>query len=465
MNRVKSSRAGLLAALVLGLLFPAAMVSAQSANPVSYDLRVGIDPAAGSLAVQGSVVVPPAEVGLQRLTFYLDETLAVKKLLIDGKEARFTYGPPKPTRMTPARRKVIVSLPPGIHAGSIRMDINYGGRLKNLPEFGAAPEGKPAMDDRINSHLVQLAAYSSWYPQFETAGAIRSRLEVSLPTGWTAICSGQKLNEQARQGRVITRWSSPRDTDVVIVASPEFKKKSFRDAGVKAEIYYTRMPARFIDSEVHQISGAVKLYTDLLGETQIPGGSVRHVYSPLQKGQGMAGFARPGLIVTSEGRTLDSLAQNPNFSLFQPIAHEIAHFWWNFGHGQGDWINEAFAEYFSAVAVQKIESERDFQNVLDYYQKQVSALPADAPSLSTVPFSNNQVGFVVRYYKGALMLNKLRGILGDKQFFQCCAEFFRTYTGKSAATADFRSFWEQKLGRQKKTLDTWLDSPGRMPAS
>jgi hypothetical protein len=346
------------------------------------------------------------------------------------------------------------------------MDIAYEGRLKKLPEFGAAPEGKPAMDDRVNPHLVQLAAYSSWYPQFEPAGAIRSEFEVSLPTRWIAICSGRKQSERAMQGRAISRWSSPRDTDILIVASPDFKKKSFRQAGVNVEIYHTRMPEKFIDAEVRQVAAVVKLYADLLGETQIPGGSVRHVYSPLHKGQGKAGIARAGLIVTSEGCTLDALAQVPRFSLFQPIAHEIAHFWWNFGFGQGDWINESFAEYFSAVAVQKIESEKDFQSVLEDYRKRVGELPADAPSLSEVPFANGQEGFVTRYYKGALMLDKLREILGDEKLFLACREFFQTYKAKSAGTAEFRSFWEQKLNwQQKKTLDLWLDSKGGLPAT
>jgi aminopeptidase N len=225
------------------------------------------------------------------------------------------------------------------------------------------------------------------------------------------------------------------------------------------------VPQKFIDAEVRQVAEVIKLYTDLLGETHIPGGSVRHVYSPLLKGQGAAGIARPGLIVTSEGRTLDALAQDPHFSLFQPIAHEIGHFWWNFGFGQGDWINESFAEYFSAVAVQKIESEKEFESVFEDYRKQVHELPADAPSLATVPFSNDQVGFVIRYYKGALMLNKLREVLGDEKFFQACREFFQTYKARSAGTAEFRSFWEQKLEQEKKTLDAWLDSRGKLPAS
>jgi hypothetical protein len=135
--------------------------------------------------------------------------------------------------------------------------------------------------------------------------------------------------------------------------------KSVRQSGVDIEIYHTQMPEEFIEREVRQIAGVMKLYTDRLGETNIPAGTVKHVYSPKRKGQGMAGIGRPGMIVTSEGLTLESLAKDPKFSLFQGIAHEIGHFWWNFGAGQGDWINESFSEYFSSVAVQKISSEEE----------------------------------------------------------------------------------------------------------
>jgi aminopeptidase N len=167
------------------------------------------------------------------------------------------------------------------------------------------------------------------------------------------------------------------------------------------------------------------------------------------------------MIVTSEGLTLEALADDPQFSLFQDIAHEIAHFWWNFGAGQGDWINEAFAEYFSAVAVQKIVSEQHFDSVLEKYRKAVRELPANAPSLSTVPFDGS--GFVIRYYKGSLMLNHLRHALGDDRFFQAARDFFHTYTGKSIGTAEFRSFWKQRLGDRQSSLDVWVDSAGGLP--
>jgi aminopeptidase N len=286
-------------------------------------------------------------------------------------------------------------------------------------------------------------------------------LELSLPEGWVAICSGKKVSERVNNGRAITRWSSPKDTDIVIVASPNYKEKSSRLPDFAIEIYYTQMPDRFIDREMGQIADVMTLFADRLGATTIPAGTIKHVYSPKRKGQGRAGIVRPGMIVTSEGLTLASLANDPQFSLFQDIAHEIAHFWWNFGAGQGDWINEAFAEYFSAVAVQKVLSEQQFAGVLENYRKQVHELPANAPSLSTVPFDGS--GFVIRYFKGSLMLDYMRHALGDDKFFQASRNFFETYHNKSIGTAEFRSFWKQKLGDQKNSLDVWLDSKGSLP--
>ena len=437
----------------------------ESVGPVSYDLKVRIEPGPGDIAVQAKVEIPLKNPQARDFKFGLHETFTIKQLLVNGKKASFSFQSAERLPITPASRNVVVSLPPDVSPGKIRMDIEYEGRLKNIPEFGTSPDQKQAMDDQVNSRLVELAGYSSWYPQFVFGEPVEVEIELSLPQGWISICSGRKQDEQVRDGRVITRWFSARDLDALIAASPNYKEKSVRQSGVNIEIYYTQMPEEFVSGEVRQIADVVKLYSDLLGGTNIPGGMVKHVYSPKRKGQGKAGIARPGMIVTSEGLTLESLAQDPHFSLFQPIAHEIAHFWWNFGVGQGDWINEAFAEYFSAIAVQKISTEVEFRSVLEDYRKQVRELPAEAPPIATVPFVNDDLGFVVRYYKSALMLHHIKGILGEEKFFQACRDFFQTYKGKSIGTAEFRSFWKVKLADQKNTVDLWLYSRGGLPDS
>jgi hypothetical protein len=461
---MKAARKGLLAVIISGLAFSSSLGAEQSVGSVSYNLKVSIEPGPGDIAVQGEVEFENP--GARNFKFNLHETFTIKTLQVNGKSASFSFAPAEFSGMTPTARLFVVSLPPEVAPGKLRMEIEYAGRLKKLPEFGAVPFGTPAMDDQINPHLVDLSGFSSWYPQFSFGGAkVAAEFELSLPQGWIAIGSGQKLAERVSADRSITRWFSPKDLDLMIVASPDFRKKSLRQSGVNIEIYYTRVLEKFIEGEGEQIASVLKLYTNLLGETVIPGGTVRHVYAPMRHGQGKAGTARPGLIVTSEGVTLDSLASDPHFSLFQPIAHEIAHFWWNFGAGQGDWINEASAEYFSAVAVQKISAQEEFKSILEDYRKQVRALPADAPPLATVSFTNDSVRYVVRYFKGALMLDHLRRTLGDDNFFPACREFFQTYKGKPIGTPEFRSFWKAKLAGQENIVDVWLDSPGGLPAS
>jgi aminopeptidase N len=99
--------------------------------------------------------------------------------------------------------------------------------------------------------------------------------------------------------------------------------------------------------------------------------------------------------------------------------------------------------------------------VMEGYRSEVRALPVAAPSLAKVPFDGS--GFVVRYYKGSLMLDSIRQTMGNDPFAAAAREFFQTYTGKSIGTAEFRSFWKDKLGENKDLIDVWLDSGGGLP--
>jgi peptidase M1-like protein len=452
----------LIPGLVLALSFPLSLFAEEKPVPVTYDLKVAIEPAAGKIAVQGKMLIPREKSSAGDLKFALHETFTVNKLTVNGHPAHFSFQPAAPNPLNPATRNVIVALPDNFADDKVHLEIAYEGQLKKLPEFGAAGEQELSLDDQINTRLVELANYSTWYPQFGVFGhPIDIEMEVSLPQGWTAICSGKKVDENVKDGRAITRWSSPKDFDILITAAPNYKQRVAHVGNAQIEIYYTQLPEAFIENEVHQLADTLKLYTGRLGEATIPAGTVKQVYSPKHNGQGRAGISRPGMIVTSEGVTLKALAEDPKFSLFQDVAHEVAHFWWNFGAGQGDWINEAFAEYYSALAVENVISKEQFESVLENYRHEVHELPADAPPLATVPFDGS--GFVIRYYKGSLMLDHLRRMLGDDRFFQASKDFFHTYEGKSIGTTEFRNFWSERLGERKNELGVWLDSPGGLP--
>ncbi|MFP3951528.1 MAG: M1 family aminopeptidase [Candidatus Bathyarchaeia archaeon] len=146
------------------------------------------------------------------------------------------------------------------------------------------------------------------------------------------------------------------------------------------------------------------------------------------------------------------------------LAHEIAHFWWSFGAGQGDWINESFAEFFSLLAVEE-NSKQLYHEYMSKILEEVTSLPQDAPPLSRVPFSNDRICYTVRYYKGALMLAHFKELLGDERFFEICREFYDTYHAKTVHTGEFRRFWTQRLKADEEEFNSWLDSEGASPVT
>jgi hypothetical protein len=246
--------------------------------------------------------------------------------------------------------------------------------------------------------------------------------------------------------------------DVVVVASPRLRSRDIETSAGRVLIHHTRLPEDFVLKEGRETERTLRLFTEVLGESS-GGRTVQHVYSPRDWGQG---YARPGLIVVSEGRVLRSLEEDPGTSFLHGHAHEAAHFWWRFGEGQGDWINEAFAEYFALLAVRAIQGEDEFRKILDREREDVRGLSADAPALAVVPFGNDGPGYTIRYHKGALMLDAFRRRLGDDAFLRACRRFYERIEGRSVGTPDFRAHWREVLGNDE-FLSAWLDSPGGAP--
>ncbi len=413
-----------------------------------YDLSVVIESEKGEISVSG-VIIPES-----KISFDIHESFVIDSLLINGRPGDYSITLNEPSPLNPASKKVTVDIPDDDQP---ILSLQYHGALKKIPEWGTANLQRLALDDQINTKMVELANYSCWYPVFGS-GTFDITLKVSLPLRWDCVCSG-KLIKTTKKERVTTYWVSKNDWDIVIVASPHFRHEFVEINGGHLSIYYTKLPQHFVVKEAQDAKKTLELFIALLGEP-VSGVSFTHVYSPKEKGQG--GFTRPGMVITSEGRALDALVENPTISFLRGIAHEIAHFWWSFGVNQGDWINETFAEYFSLIAVREV-SRKEFETHLKKYKAAVKALPDDAPSLCEVPLSNDEQGYVIRYYKGALMLDHFRSILGDEPFFTICREFYRTFCKKSIETAQFRQFWSEKLGDHADVLEHWITARGGHP--
>jgi hypothetical protein len=340
----------------------------------------------------------------------------------------------------------------------VRLGIRYEGTLRRLPGWGEPNADGPFMDDALGPDRVELALYSAWYPSFGFGPTFDVDLDLAIPRGFGVACIGSERERRESPAETKARWEARSVNDVVVVASPRLRTKEIGDAAGRVLIHHTRLPEGLLLKEGRETEQTLRLFTRILGPSS-GGQTVRHVYSPRDWGQG---YARPGLIVVSEGRVLRALAEDPGTSFLHGHAHEAAHFWWRFGAGQGDWINETFAEYFALLAVRSIEGEDAFRRILDEERADVRGLPADAPALAVVPFVNDGPGYTIRYHKGALMLDAFRSRLGDDPFLRACRRFYEGIEGRSAGTPDFRAHWREVLGGEE-LLSAWLDSPGSAP--
>ncbi|MFW5898787.1 MAG: M1 family aminopeptidase [Candidatus Saliniplasma sp.] len=430
--------------------------------PRSYDIKVRVEPEEGKLRVEA--VLDLTISSDPSIEFYLHETFEIVSLKINSSDKDYLTEKNEPTPVNPASKKVIVQ--DGLEGSvedTVELEVSYSGKLKDIPEFESMQDQKIGLDDRITDKHVELACYSAWYPYFGFGHDFDIDLELDIPSQLISVCSGRKLSSEEEGRRRIERWKAIGANDIVIVASPDFKNKTIEGSFGEFSVYYTKLPEDFIQREIEEIGGAIELYQDILGKSSLSGSTFKNVYSPKEKGQGA--FSRNGMIVYSEGYVLDQLKEDPKTSLFKWNAHEIAHFWWNIGSGQADWINEAFAEYFSCLAVEEILSEKKFDEYLEKYEDLVEEIPIDAPSISEVEPYNTGENYAVRYYKAPLMLHRFRDRLGKEDFVRTSKDFYDRYKDSGVETSDFKSFWGEISGEKNliNTLEGWLTSKGGLP--
>ncbi len=149
------------------------------------------------------------------------------------------------------------------------------------------------------------------------------------------------------------------------------------------------------------------------------------------------------------------------------VAHEIAHQW--FGDSVTEatwadlWLSEGFATYFAGVFVEKNEGRAAFraymrENAKEYldYEKTRKApiYDTETEKLFDLLTPNN-------YEKGAWVLHSLRGLLGDRAFFEGLREFYNAHQDSIATTEDLRGALEKASGKVLKNFfDRWIYRAG-----
>ncbi|MFD8891165.1 M1 family metallopeptidase [Streptomyces sp. NPDC059566] len=408
-----------------------------------YALDLDYDPADGQL--HGTAVITArAEQGLS--SFNLDLSgLNVEGVTVQGEGARYNR----------TGNELTVRPAEDLKKGEVfRTEVEYSGRPKPLVDPDGSKEGWITTEDGAVA-VGEPVGSMTWFPgNHHPSDKAAYDITLTVPRGYEAVSNGElRSRTEDADGRTAFAWHSPEPMASYLATAVIGPYK----------VTTGRTPS------------GVGLYSAVApGEGAAGSGPLARLPEMVEWGSGRFGpypFATAGAIVVPAG-TLGYALETQGRPVFpgaptedELVVHELAHQW--FGNSVSPkswkdmWLNEGFAtyaewlwaedhdgptaqEYFEAFRTGDTDVDRDADG--DWY-----AFPPAAPprpeDISAEPV----------YYRGAMVLHRIRQEVGDEKFFALVRGWVADHRHGNASTADFTAYAEKETGHDlKKVWDVWL---------
>ncbi|GAA2223254.1 M1 family metallopeptidase [Streptomyces amakusaensis] len=406
-----------------------------------YRLALAYDPGSGRLAGTAEIV---ARATRELRVFNLDlHRLSATAVTVDGAEARSVHD----------GDELIVRLGEAVPAGrEFRTVVRYEGEPGAIRDADGSEEGWLRTPGGALA-VGEPAGSTAWFPgNHHPSDKASFDIAVTVPEGLRAVSNGELASERTSGGRSTYRWRSaePMATYLATLAIGPYEMRSSRTASGLPVV-------TAVDPAVGAADPAVGKLSARLPE----------VLAWAEGAFGPYPFSSAGAIVVPD-EVVDYALETqtrPVFpaGLFTPetLAHEIAHQW--FGDSvtpkswRDMWLNEGFATYAEWLWAEEFEGVpvRESFDAAFADAENWAFPPADPPSAA-------EVSSAPVYGRGAMVLHRVRGEVGDEVFFRLLRGWAREHRHGNASTADFTAYAERLSGRELGGVwDGWLYGDGR----
>jgi hypothetical protein len=382
----------------------------------------------------------------------------IARLTVDGARADFVHH----------EDSLLVHLPQAATKGrALELEVEVEGQILDRPE----------------GDNYWVLSYAPWYP-LAHEGLTRASFHVTMstPAPYVPFSSGAIVRREVAGGLnvVETSLTGPAEAAVVLAGKYNVISESRDGYTLNIATYLTKR-----EKEAKKLADLFysfkSCYEYWLG-TPYPFPEL-HVLEINDWGWGQA---PPGVIfITKEafmtraragGEDSEEIAEATTRGINERFAHEIAHGY--FPHTamiasqEDSWLSESFADYVSAVCVQrsaadKSEGERRFNRQL----REWKSFSGDVKEGVSVHLAEHLSGRTERdgldrhrvlYGRGPLVLHALREELakqsgaetGEKQFFAFVRAYVMSFRGKTTRTADLVAILDQITG---KSWQPWFE--------
>jgi aminopeptidase N len=278
---------------------------------------------------------------------------------------------------------------------------------------------------------------------------------VEVPAGMSVVANGV-LREVDTLPRGRTIWhfvmKQPIPTYGMVIGAGPLVTTPLPDAACSvkcvpmAVVTYAEDSAWAVTGPFHRVGDMVEFYSRLVGP--YPYDRLSHVESTTIFG----GMENPTAIFYPDK------AYGAKRLHEETVAHETAHQWFGDAVTERDWhhlwLSEGFATYFAALWVGHADGDSAFRHSMQGGAQQVfeDTVTTERPILD--PAATDLMGLLNsnNYPKGAWVLQSLRGLMGDSQFYRGIRQYYATYRDSTALSSEFAAVMEKEAG----TSLTWF---------
>lgn len=393
----------------------------QAAYDVTfYDLDVRVWPEAqrigGTLTAHADVTAP-----LEQFVLDLDHRLAVDSVMLHGTDGASTLSYERREK----GNQLWIDLPRAYGENeSMQLTVAYGGTPREAPNppwdggftWAETPDGAPWI-----ATSCQTIGADIWWPvkDHPSDEPDSMAIRVTVPDSLVVASNGRLRGTERSADTLQTyNWfvSTPINAYGVALNIAPYATVDTSYASVSGD----DIPVSFFVLPDEQAS-ARQVLPDLLDHVRF----LEETLRPYPFAADKYGIARTPFLgmehqtIIAHGAELGNTAALGYEAGFDALHfHELAHEW--FGNHvtvrdwKDFWIHEGFATYLEALYAESLRGDSAYTAVTDYFRRQIVS---QRPIAYREPTSVQALYGRDIYFKGAMVLHTLRGLMGDDAFF------------------------------------------------
>jgi len=361
-------------------------------------------------------------------------------------------------------RKLRFDIGPGRKRGEeVVVAVSYRATPRLGLYFIAPDEGYPEKPAQVWSQC-QDEDTRYWIPCFDYPNQKQTtEMIATVPGAWYALSNGRLLQEKKnRDGTKTFHWHQdrPHSTYLITLAAGEFSRIDASRDDLTIDYFVEAKDVGDASRTFVHTPAMIGLFERVTG-VPFPWAKYSQV---VVRDFVFGGMENTSATTMTENILLDSKAAK-DYSSDDLISHELAHMWSgdlltcrDWSHG---WLNESFATFFEFLWRDEHLGVDEYRHGLIENTEIYLGERYRRPIVTNVYHEPIDIFDRHLYEKGSLVLNTLRGVLGDEAFFRSLQRYFRDNQERSVITQDLANAIEAETGRNLDWFfDQWAYRPG-----